>query len=100
MKNILIAFIAFSAMSLFAETNKIVKSSPDKLSVKEIVDKANVAAYYLGDNGRAKVDMVITDKQGRKRIRKFVIMRYDVKDGGEQKFYVYFEKPRRDSGRL
>jgi len=93
MKNILIAFIAFSAMSLFAETNKIVKSSPDKLSVKEIVDKANVAAYYLGDNGRAKVDMVITDKQGRKRIRKFVIMRYDVKDGGEQKFYVYFEKP-------
>jgi len=62
-------------------------------SVDEIVQKANLAAYYQGDDGRASVHMVITDAQGRTRERKFVILRRDVRDGGDQKFYVYFEEP-------
>jgi outer membrane lipoprotein-sorting protein len=37
--------------------------------------------------------MTITDAQGRTRKREFVILRRDVADGGEQKFYVYFKKP-------
>ena len=37
--------------------------------------------------------MTITDSQGRVRIREFRILRLDVADGGEQKFYVYFKKP-------
>jgi len=93
MKNLFLIFLIGSAVIFAEETNKSAKNTAQKLSVKEIVDKANIASYYLGDNGRAKVNMVITDSQGRKRERKFVIMRYDVKDGGEQKFYVYFEKP-------
>ncbi len=63
------------------------------LSVDEIVAKANNVAYYSGDDGKAQVQMVITDAQGRKRIRQFVILRKDIQDGGEQKFYVYFYKP-------
>ncbi|MDF1576856.1 MAG: outer membrane lipoprotein-sorting protein [Desulfobulbales bacterium] len=62
-------------------------------SVEEIVDKANLAAYYAGDDGRSDVRMTITDGQGRTRNREFVILRKDIKDGGEQRFYVYFEKP-------
>jgi len=62
-------------------------------SVDEIVEKANLAAYYQGNDGRASVHMVITDSQGRTRERKFVILRRDVKDGADQKFYVYFEEP-------
>ena len=61
--------------------------------VEEIINKANLAAYYGGDDGRADVLMTITDSQGRTRTREFVILRRDVKDGGEQKFYVYFKKP-------
>ena len=63
------------------------------LSVDEIVTRANLAAYYSGDDGRAEVTMTITDNQGRKRIREFVILRKDKQDGGEQFFYVYFKKP-------
>jgi len=63
------------------------------LSVEEIVDKANKAAFYEGDDGKARVRMTITDSQGRKRERVFTVLRMDVEDGGEQKFYVYFEKP-------
>jgi outer membrane lipoprotein-sorting protein len=59
----------------------------------EIIDRANLAAYYAGDDGRAEVMMTITDAQGRTRKRDFVILRRDVADGGQQKFYVYFKKP-------
>jgi hypothetical protein len=37
--------------------------------------------------------MTITDAQGRTREREFNILRLDVSDGGEQFFYVYFQKP-------
>ncbi len=63
------------------------------LTVAEIVRRANLAAYYAGDDGRARVKMVITDSQGRQRRRDFVILRYDLADGGEQLFYVYFKAP-------
>ena len=61
--------------------------------VDEIVKRANLAAYYGGEDGKAEVHMRITDSQGRKRNRTFVILRRDVADGGPQKFFVYFKKP-------
>lgn len=66
-----------------------------KMSVDEIVAKANHAAYYQGKDGKAKVHMSIMDAQGRERTRDFVILRKDVDDKGdtEQKFYVYFTRP-------
>ena len=65
----------------------------ETLSVDEIVNRANLAAYYAGNDGRAEVMMTITDAQGRARKREFVILRHDVVDGGQQQFYVYFKKP-------
>lgn len=64
-----------------------------ELTADEIVAKANMASYYAGDNGKSDVVMTITDSQGRERKREFRILRLDVEDGGEQKFYVYFQKP-------
>lgn len=63
------------------------------LTVEEIVDKANRRAYYQGDDGRALAKMTITDKQGRIRYREFAILRMDIEDGEDQKYYVYFYKP-------
>ncbi len=65
----------------------------EQLDVQTIVNKANLVAYYQGDDGKAKVKMVITDKNGNKRQREFVILRKDVKDGGDQKYFVYFHRP-------
>lgn len=65
----------------------------EMLDADAIVNKANLAAYYAGNDGRAKVTMTITDKQGRERKREFVILRKDKQDGGEQSFFVYFKKP-------
>ncbi len=68
-------------------------TSATGLTVDEIVKKANIMAFYQGDDGRAAVSMVITDSQGRERKREFVILRWDKDDGGEQKMYVYFKRP-------
>lgn len=63
-----------------------------ELTVDEIVNKANKAAYYAGEDGRAQVEMIITDKDGGTRTRKFTLLRMNTK-GGNQKFYVYFKEP-------
>lgn len=67
---------------------------PEKITdVETIVNKANLMAYYQGKDGKAKVTMTITDKKGQTWLREFIILRKDVKDGGDQKYYVYFLKP-------
>jgi hypothetical protein len=62
-------------------------------NVEAIVEKANLAAYYQGEDGRARVYMKITDRKGQVRQREFIILRKDVEDGGDQKHYVYFLRP-------
>ena len=49
---------------------------------------ATRAAVSFGIN-----DMTITDKQGQTRQREFIILRQDVKDGGDQNYFVYFQRP-------
>ena len=68
--------------------------------VAEIVKKANLMAYYQADNGKSHVKMTITSYSDLKeqtvkstRLREFNILRSDVADGGDQKYYVYFQKP-------
>ena len=77
---------------LFFVAEKAVSSeqAPD---VQTIVNKANIVAYYQGDDGKATVKMTITSKQGQKRQREFNILRKDVSDGGDQKYFVYFQRP-------
>ncbi len=71
-------------------------------SVDDIINKANLTAYYQGADGRAQVQMLIIDKQGRKRQRSFSILRRDIPQTdalqdqaywGQQQFYVYFHRP-------
>ncbi|MGR9108564.1 MAG: outer membrane lipoprotein-sorting protein [Gammaproteobacteria bacterium] len=71
-------------------------------SIDEIVNHTNLVSYYQGHDGRAKVEMTITDSQGRVRNRSMTILRRDASDTdetrdqaylGEQKYYVYFHRP-------
>ncbi len=61
--------------------------------VTEIVERANEAAYYAGDDGRAQARMRIVDDQGRTQSRQFTILRRDESDGGDQEFLVAFSRP-------
>lgn len=71
-------------------------------SIDDIIHRTNQMAYYQGKDGRAKVKMTITDAQQRHRTREFIILRRDEPSSdetknqeylGEQKLYVYFNRP-------
>ncbi len=65
----------------------------DVPDVQTIVTRANIVAYYQGDDGKATVKMTITNKAGQTREREFIILRKDVVDGGDQNYFVYFQRP-------
>ena len=86
-----VAFVLGFSLPLFAaEKPGSAEKIPD---VQTIVNKANIVAYYQGEDGKAKVKMTITSKRGQKRLREFNILRKDVTDGGDQNYFVYFQKP-------
>lgn len=51
------------------------------------------AYYYAGDGGSARVTMVLTDKQGRARNRVFWMLRRDIEDMGDQRYFTFFVQP-------
>ena len=55
--------------------------------------RANLAAYYAGDDGRSEARMRIIDSQGREQRRQFTVLRRDVEQGGDQQFLVVFSQP-------
>ncbi len=86
----LILILCLSLPLLVAGDNSVSKEVPD---VETIVSKANIVAYYQGKDGKAKVTMTITNKRNQKRQREFNILRKDIEEGGDQKYFVYFLRP-------
>ena len=80
----------------FAQTSA--NQSGSNIDVAEIVNKAEQAAYYAGNDGRSMARMLIVDEQGRKQMRQFTILRKDVlneegADTGDQRMLVFFSRP-------
>ncbi|MBU0984137.1 MAG: outer membrane lipoprotein-sorting protein [candidate division Zixibacteria bacterium] len=65
----------------------------DAAGAEGIMKQAHLAYYYAGDDGLADVTMRIIDKKGKERERQFVMLRLDLEEGGNQKYYTYFKKP-------
>jgi outer membrane lipoprotein-sorting protein len=86
----LILFIVVLALAPIVVASTVMAAD---LTVDEIVERANFASYYGGDDGKARVKMVIKSDSGSERSREFTILRKDVVDGGKQFYYVYFHKP-------
>lgn len=64
----------------------------DEAAMK-LMEESHRNYFYAGDGGHAKVMMTITDKKGRTREREFWMLRRDVEDMGDQRYYTYFIKP-------
>jgi len=87
----IITFVLVFSLPIFAADEP--NSTSEIPDVNTIVNKANIVAYYQGNDGKAKVNMKITSKQGQTREREFIILRKDINNGGDQKYFVYFNKP-------
>jgi outer membrane lipoprotein-sorting protein len=84
--------LLFFALTFFV-VSSLYAAEPTAPDVQTIVNKANIMAYYQGDDGKSKVNMKIADKNGQVREREFIILRRDDSDGGNQKYFVYFIRP-------
>lgn len=62
-------------------------------AAEQLMNESHQAYYYAADGGSARVSMVLTDKKGRTREREFWMLRRDVEDMGDQRYYTYFIKP-------
>ena len=82
-----VAYFAYGSESTETPSKE---QAPD---VEQIVKKANIMAYYQGLDGKSRVSMAITDKQGRMRSREFIILRKNIETGGDQNYFVYFIEP-------
>jgi outer membrane lipoprotein-sorting protein len=82
--------IAVTLVSIFLVTTSPAEELTD---ADEIIARADLAAYYAGDDGRSEVRMIITDGQGREQRRQFTVLRRDVEDAGDQQFLVVFSQP-------
>ena len=87
------AWIVTCVLSLAWPSFAIAQPGGDAPDVQTIVHKANIVAYYQAEDGKASVKMTVTNKKKQKRQHEFNILRKDVTDGGDQKYFVYFKKP-------
>jgi outer membrane lipoprotein-sorting protein len=62
-------------------------------SADEIMTKAHLAMYYPGDDMRARVTMRLVSRDGKERLRELTMTRRDLKEGGEQRYFIYFHRP-------
>lgn len=85
MKKVLLALAALLMVSSAT-------ARADEAATK-LMEESHQAYYYAGDGGSAKVDMVLTDKKGGTREREFWMLRKDVEDMGDQRYYIYFLRP-------
>lgn len=83
--------------SIFVFLSALLWSFPsfgqEKTSAEGIIAKSHLVSYYSGDDMRAKVLMRLIRKEGSERIRELTMLRKDLKEGGEQNYFMYFHQP-------
>ncbi len=93
MKQVTMTYIKGLPVALAAIGWAFTAYSQPLTDADEIVVRANLAAYYAGEDGRSEARLMIRDAESRARRRLFHSRRRDVEKGGEQDFLVVFSQP-------
>ncbi len=59
----------------------------------EIIGRAYQVLFYSGKDMKAKVRMRLVSKDGSERIREMTMLRKNLPEGGQQRFFIYFRSP-------
>ncbi|MBI3926217.1 MAG: outer membrane lipoprotein-sorting protein [Armatimonadetes bacterium] len=86
MKNYLLALVLVPLMAFVA-------LGAEKLDGQEIINRANLAFHYSGQDMVARVEMRLVDGGGQTRERSLSMLRKNLQKGGEQGYFIYFHKP-------
>ena len=60
---------------------------------EDIMRRAHLAMYYPGEDMRARITMRLVSKDGGERVREMTMTRRTVKEGGEQRYFIFFHRP-------
>nr|WP_278346028.1 outer membrane lipoprotein-sorting protein [Alteromonas macleodii] len=98
LRSMFMGLVALLLISGNGFAQALANQNGSNIDVAEIVNKAEQAAYYAGNDGRSMARMLIVDEQGRKQMRQFTILRKDVlndagADTGDQRMLVFFSRP-------
>jgi outer membrane lipoprotein-sorting protein len=67
--------------------------SAQAISAQEIMARAQQVQFYAGNDMKAKIRMRLLSKEGQQRIREMVMLRKNLPQAGEQRFFIYFSSP-------
>jgi len=62
-------------------------------SADDIMRRSNAAKYYPGEDMRARIVMRLVSPDGRERVRDMAMARRNVQAAGEQRYFIYFNRP-------
>ena len=62
-------------------------------TAEEAMKKSQAAFLYAGDDMKARVVMRLIAKDGKERLREMTMLRKDLAEGGDQKYFIYFYQP-------
>jgi hypothetical protein len=62
-------------------------------AAEEIMTRAHLAMFYPGEDMRARVTLRLVSRDGKERVRELTMSRRDLRDGGEQRYFIYFHRP-------
>jgi outer membrane lipoprotein-sorting protein len=65
----------------------------DEIDGRTIIANSLQAFYYTADDMHARVFMRLINAQGRERSREMTMLRKNIGDEGEQRYYIYFHAP-------
>lgn len=68
-------------------------SSAEAPSAEDLARKSHRAFFYAGDDLKVKIHMRLLTKDGKERLRDLTMLRKDLQEGGEQKYFIYFYLP-------
>ncbi|MFQ6103452.1 MAG: outer membrane lipoprotein-sorting protein [Candidatus Glassbacteria bacterium] len=93
MKKTFLNFLTFLFLTAFILPGQEMSEANEALNALQIIEKSQEAFYYQADDMKAKVTMELIDKDGGKRSRIMSMLRRDVSEGGDQKYFIYFHEP-------
>ena len=77
-------------LGLFALQGAVAQTD---LTADEIVAKSHEAFFYAGDDMKVEVHMRLINKRGKVRIRDMTLLRKDLSEANQQRYFMHFSKP-------
>ena len=63
------------------------------LPAEEIVARTQQVLFYPGNDMKARLRMRLVSKEGSERLRELTMLRKNLPEGGQQRYFIYFHSP-------